>query len=149
MITGHWNSLARRLRAILQYPIVRMTSFVVPELHLLKDADEQIRACENCLKVIHRKWRFVGAAMSISVFLGIFIYYRLSLLVNVSPMILPGALIVWVALTFLAPLWLCRNSMRRSIREHLNASGIRLCLDCGYNLKGNVSGICPECGERI
>ena len=23
------------------------------------------------------------------------------------------------------------------------------CLHCGYNLTGNVSGICPECGHRI
>jgi len=24
-----------------------------------------------------------------------------------------------------------------------------LCLKCGYNLTGNVSGVCPECGERV
>ncbi len=24
-----------------------------------------------------------------------------------------------------------------------------LCLNCGYNLTANVSGVCPECGERI
>jgi len=24
-----------------------------------------------------------------------------------------------------------------------------LCLKCGYNLTGNVSGVCPECGKRI
>lgn len=23
------------------------------------------------------------------------------------------------------------------------------CQDCGYNLRGNVSGVCPECGERV
>jgi len=23
------------------------------------------------------------------------------------------------------------------------------CRECGYNLTGNTSGICPECGERI
>lgn len=23
------------------------------------------------------------------------------------------------------------------------------CLKCGYNLKGNVSGVCPECGTKI
>jgi hypothetical protein len=25
----------------------------------------------------------------------------------------------------------------------------RLCVQCGYNLTGNVSGRCPECGEAI
>ena len=24
-----------------------------------------------------------------------------------------------------------------------------LCIKCGYDLTGNVSGICPECGEKI
>jgi hypothetical protein len=24
-----------------------------------------------------------------------------------------------------------------------------LCIKCGYNLTGNVSGVCPECGEKI
>ena len=23
------------------------------------------------------------------------------------------------------------------------------CQKCGYNLRGNVSGVCPECGEKI
>jgi hypothetical protein len=26
---------------------------------------------------------------------------------------------------------------------------LSLCKNCGYNLTGNVSGICPECGETI
>ncbi len=23
------------------------------------------------------------------------------------------------------------------------------CVECGYNLTGNISGVCPECGNRI
>lgn len=34
---------------------------------------------------------------------------------------------------------------RRARRKHL----IGHCSNCSYNLTGNVSGICPECGERI
>ena len=33
---------------------------------------------------------------------------------------------------------------RRSERRRLHA----LCTACGYDLTGNVSGVCPECGER-
>ena len=33
-------------------------------------------------------------------------------------------------------------------RRHLRRKK-GLCLKCGYNLTGNVSGVCPECGERI
>ena len=32
---------------------------------------------------------------------------------------------------------LCRRRRRRR----------GLCITCGYNLEGNVSGVCPECGE--
>jgi len=24
-----------------------------------------------------------------------------------------------------------------------------LCINCGYDLRGNVSGVCPECGEQV
>ena len=32
------------------------------------------------------------------------------------------------------------------VERHLNPM---LCKKCGYNLTGNVSGICPECGRAI
>lgn len=39
-----------------------------------------------------------------------------------------------------------RNQRRRERRERL-ASG--QCENCGYDLTGNVSGRCPECGTEI
>jgi len=47
----------------------------------------------------------------------------------------------WVLLipTALATLWLWRWDRRPK-------SG---CVNCGYNLTGNVSGVCPECGTAI
>jgi len=29
------------------------------------------------------------------------------------------------------------------------SDGAVRCRQCGYNLTGNVSGVCPECGEKI
>jgi len=29
------------------------------------------------------------------------------------------------------------------------ANACRLCMRCGYNLTGNLSGVCPECGKKI
>jgi hypothetical protein len=26
---------------------------------------------------------------------------------------------------------------------------MNLCIACGYDLTGNVSGTCPECGEKV
>jgi hypothetical protein len=35
------------------------------------------------------------------------------------------------------------------IRRRRRTGDAPMCAKCGYNLTGNVSGICPECGERI
>ncbi len=40
-----------------------------------------------------------------------------------------------------------RGPLRRWRRRRRRERG--LCLDCGYNLTGNESGVCSECGERI
>ena len=42
--------------------------------------------------------------------------------------------------------WLYRRRTRRIIREILNQRGVLICVPCGYDLTGNVSGRCPECG---
>lgn len=39
-------------------------------------------------------------------------------------------------------LWVWGRSRRRMLRQ-----GLGLCARCGYNLTGNVSGTCSECGE--
>ncbi len=40
-----------------------------------------------------------------------------------------------------------RARVRRSFRDLLGK--LELCCRCGYNLTGNVSGRCPECGEAV
>lgn len=43
------------------------------------------------------------------------------------------------------PLWaFIRGPFRRSRRQRK-----RSCMKCGYDLAGNVSGICPECGWKL
>ena len=38
----------------------------------------------------------------------------------------------------------------RLVVHHLNAKrDSSACIGCGYNLTGNVSGVCPECGTAI
>jgi hypothetical protein len=55
--------------------------------------------------------------------------------------------------TFNVPLWIpilliAIPTLFLFWRDHqLNPTGH--CQKCGYNLTGNVSGICPECGEKI
>jgi hypothetical protein len=50
-------------------------------------------------------------------------------------------------LPFMAMILIVACVHRRHCRDIRRLSG--LCVRCGYNLTGNVSGICPECGDRI
>jgi hypothetical protein len=34
-------------------------------------------------------------------------------------------------------------------RRYMNRKRLCLCLSCGYDLTGNVSGTCPECGGKV
>jgi len=43
-----------------------------------------------------------------------------------------------------------RNRLRRKARMFLaDRFGCRICVPCGYDLTGNTSGICPECGAAV
>jgi len=46
-------------------------------------------------------------------------------------------------------IWLWNRRLRRSLRVQLRRKGVFLCIPCGYDLTGNVSGRCPECGAGI
>ena len=64
-------------------------------------------------------------------------------------------LTLWLAipLYFLIPVVVLFVSRRRGIRKslwaYLNAHGKATCVSCGYDLTGNESGVCPECGTAI
>lgn len=42
-----------------------------------------------------------------------------------------------------------RRTMRRYFWQELAKRGKPICVRCGYNLTGNESGVCPECGTEI
>jgi len=51
----------------------------------------------------------------------------------------------WIPSAFFATtLWFCYKTFHA--RRQRNKRG--LCVHCGYNLTGNVSGMCPECGRK-
>ncbi len=63
-----------------------------------------------------------------------------------------GKLLVYVVsvVTALVPYtWFLRRRYRFALRCELSNMGIPICIKCGYNLSGNASGICPECGTAI
>lgn len=45
--------------------------------------------------------------------------------------------------------WHGRRWMRKYLRTYLNEHGIPICMNCGYDLRGQVSPSCPECGTEF
>ena len=62
----------------------------------------------------------------------------------IARVVLALALLVPAAVTFSLSV---REGYDQAEREDRKETG--RCLVCGYKLKGNVSGICPECGTTI
>lgn len=42
-----------------------------------------------------------------------------------------------------------RKPTRRFLREYLNQRGYSLCVHCGYDLRGQTTPRCPECGNAF
>ena len=113
--------------------IVQVKAWLFLEMRLFPSADTRRRAWRRAEIRASRTWQF----------------WILAGLVFVSCLgwaAVPGLLVVSVLLAA-SWMWLLRRTIRRSLREDLNLCGLSLCLVCGYDLTGNVSGVCPECGE--
>lgn len=52
---------------------------------------------------------------------------------------------VTISLMLLLPVW----AAYRFDQWRKRASQPGVCRKCGYDLTGNVSGVCPECGEKV
>ena len=61
--------------------------------------------------------------------------------VGVSPWLVAALLWCYPALTLVR---VCPRTWRRARRGRRG-----LCVECCYDLSGNVSGVCPECGEPV
>jgi hypothetical protein len=100
----------------------------------------------------HGHWRFpLVACVAIFILVSPVIWVVLAsvtigvcvVMVRISvPMILPVMVACWIATACILA-QLIYFALRVSCPEDDGIS----CRTCGYNLTGNVSGICPECGN--
>ena len=62
-------------------------------------------------------------------------------------------IVIWFGVPLLARWILPRmmpNRLRRLVRECVNAySDLQVCVDCGYDLRGQTVPRCPECGRFV
>lgn len=43
--------------------------------------------------------------------------------------------------------WTYCRKVRELVRRELNRQGIRVCIYCGYDIRGQMGARCPECGR--
>ncbi len=53
------------------------------------------------------------------------------------------------ALTFQVEMTDIRLTLRRFLFEHFRGEKLPVCFRCGYNLTGNPTDRCPECGANV
>jgi hypothetical protein len=127
---------------------------MLPELMMFADPVERDRVLTNATKAATRGWRpwvpfllFLGGG------------YAISQSDNVITAIIPRGWNVSACQCVLLVLLIAgcsflqsnfvKGRILRSLRTALRERGHEICVPCGYDLTGNVSGICPECGEAI
>lgn len=118
-----------------------------PELRRLPDPDDRFKTCERAWeKVLGWSGSFVVEGVYLIVFI---------LSYGLSTVVLPGRAAddgaVWFVgagfvVTTLVIVLVLRKRFRHALRVELARLGSPIWEQCGYDLTGNRSGVCSECG---
>ncbi len=76
---------------------------------------------------------------------------RLAVVLPVLPYQAWWTALVGLTLAGLYVAWwvVVRARVQRRLRTRLVRLGVPICVGCGYDLTGNMSGRCPECGQQV
>jgi len=125
-------------------------SRVFPELSFFPSDKERNLAMRKAYRPVilgPRYWLYVIFAAVVSVPVGKAVLYYLHLLgiaLNLGAVV--GGLIGGFAGS---AFYFFRRRIARSLRQQLRDRGVVLCIQCGYDLRGQTENRCPECGERF
>ncbi len=126
-----------------------------PELALFKTKDEARRAMIRSLRSV--RGAHVGAfvLVGLPLFLVVAVAFSSTFALLSRHVVLPDWLqsvvgcVVVGSISGAAITRLLSKRIRRCLREELVKSQQPVCTGCGYNVTGNTSGVCPECGKGI
>lgn len=117
-----------------------------PELSRFENAAQARVAWNSALSRVATGYAFavvVGSAAWLVVLAAYFEAWSRrgvgSTLLSLSPLLI--FLLIWPIV-----IWLLRHRIQRSLREQLAKSGVSTCIECGYDLRAQHEGKCPECG---
>ena len=128
----------------------RFLEAIFPELRRLETDSQRRVAFTDAKSRLESLPLYVSIGIGVVLLFGAVIF---SLPWLGVPMELRGRIrLAGLIVVFLCPWWLLfvlRRRMRRLLRESLVKVRIPICIHCGYDLTGNTTGVCPECGTQI
>lgn len=125
---------------------------------LCPSIEQELHACERDAErddVLRRSFHGVVTPTRLMLVLSVGLAVGLSALnVALARRPSPFSLAVLLALSaVIALLWigarLFAAQLVRQVRLELRARGVRVCMRCGYWLRGNSDSTCPECGTPL
>ncbi len=122
-----------------------------PELLLLDSVEDRRAVLADCHRRYKREKRLT---VPIAIYCGVWGVAGAQVMspefggdVLPSNLAVRAAIVLALVLSGVLPLaWFVHKRSRQFIRRALIERGVPVCLQCGYALRGNTSGVCPECG---
>jgi hypothetical protein len=118
-----------------------MQKWLYPELGKFRDDADRAAAWETYTANWRRRIGFLAIIVGVNVLLSI--TPRAINLGPWAPSIMSFTLFVGIVTTWLIS---TRRRMRLHLRKELIKRGHRICIQCGYDLRGLPEPRCPECG---
>jgi hypothetical protein len=127
-----------------------------PELHLFENDESRKKALGLARSLFTKSpafWvRYFGYGLLGITFVAVFLrVFRVFEGVPSLPRFVRGLPIVLIEVWLLdiITMYLTKNTIRHSLRLQLQEIGIPVCLNCGYDLRGQVEPRCSECGRAF
>lgn len=148
VVLGAMFALATLVPAMVPW-LRPLYSAILPELGLFDSYRDRTRALSSARTSVHGD-AWIGLLFG-AMLLGLWMFTRRipwwgsdSLLFFMTLFVLSPYLVAHVVFYSLF-----QQRLRRSLRHQLAERGHTICVQCGYDLRGQSEARCPECGERV
>ncbi len=140
--------MLRKTLTIFSMPLesvfLKLFTLICPELRRFCDGAPREIAWQRAFDANRLGRKLLGAGL-----LSCFVVMVIGSLVAGTPFVAIGAMITFAIVLVsggICVVWSLRRSLRRSLRQQLVEQGIPICVECGYDMRGTLSGTCPEYG---
>ena len=118
---------------------------ILPELNLFEAGAERRRMLQDAVNGQRTR---AAAFLVVVGATGLFVLWD-KLVASVPSRWSLHLMLALYLISFGIAVWFTRRDIRRRLRAQLARKGVPICIPCGYNLTGNESGVCPECGTKV